>query len=209
MINYEDYYYMVDSMHTDENMEYENPIVTYFSDYLFKVHSYLFEPIEENYAPLRLIDLMKEAKNYIKDLIAFYLNKKPKTLRQFISLNDLNDDKEYSEVFIFTLNHDTLVEQYLTGNNINFSDGFVLRDNNVRICDSNSFNERINLFKLHGSINWVNFDTADPYEKKVCIYLQPQREFFHPVINLGSFNKLNEYKKGINFCKASVGNGIS
>ncbi len=199
IITYEDYYYMIDSMHTDENMEYENPVVKYYSDYLFKVHSYLFEPIEENFAPLRLIDLMSEAKNYIKDLIAIYLKKPPKILTQFNIFSDLNDDEEYSKIYIFTLNHDTLLEQYLTGSYIKFADGFVLKDNDIRLWDSNSYNEKINLFKLHGSVNWANYDTADPYEKKVCIYLKPQREFFHPVINLGSFNKLNEYSKGINF----------
>jgi hypothetical protein len=89
-INYEDYYYMIDAMHTDENMEYENPIVTYFSDYLFKVHTHLFEPIEENFAPLRLLDLMGEAKNYIKDLIAIYLNKPPKGLTQFDIFSKIN-----------------------------------------------------------------------------------------------------------------------
>jgi hypothetical protein len=92
-----------------------------------------------------------------------------------------------------------LIEQCLIENNIGFSDGFVLKDNIARVWNPNSFNEKINLLKLHGSINWVNFDTDDPYEKKVCIYLQPQHEFFHPAIILGSFNKLSEYSRGINF----------
>ncbi len=199
IMNYEDYYYMIDSMHTDENMEYENPIVTFFTDYLFKVHTYLFEPIDEFYAPLRIIDLMGEAKNYIKDLIALYLSKPAKNLEQFNFISNINIDKDYSKVFVFTLNHDTLIEQYFFKNNISFSDGFIDNKSNARFWDPNSFKEKINLLKLHGSINWRNYDTDDSYEKEVCIYNKSQRDFFHPIINIGSFNKLNEYSKGINF----------
>lgn len=200
-INYEDYYYMIDSMHTDQNMEFENPIIEYFSDYLFKVHTSVFEPLCDLYSPLRLIDLMGEAKNYIRDLVAFYLYKTPNDLTQFSLLNDINSDRDYTQAFISTLNHDTLIEQYLRTNKIPFSDGFVNENDNARIWNPDSYKEKINLFKLHGSIDWSYFKSDDPYEKKICIYNSPPRDLDtdSPVLIMGSFNKLREYSRGAIF----------
>lgn len=198
-INYEDYYYLIDSMHSDQNMEFENPLVDYFADFLLKEHPSLFKPLCDYYSPIRLIDLMSEAKNCIKDLITHYLNKKPANLSQFSLIEELSNDEKLLKVFLFTLNHDTLVEQYLTTNKIKFSDGFIQKNPSVRVWDYESFNQKINLFKLHGSINWSYSLNSDPYEKKVCIYLSPTRDIPEKAILIGSFNKLPAYSKGINF----------
>ena len=61
---------------------------------------------------------------------------------------------------IVTLNHDTLVEQYLHQACVEIVDGFGPRDGDVRwyddrVYDSNSC--KVRLFKLHGSINWREF----------------------------------------------------
>lgn len=200
-MNYEDFFYMIDSMHSDENMEFENPLVEYFSDHLFKVHSYLFEPLCELYAPLRLIDLMGEAKNYIRDIVANYLDKKPNDLCQFNLLNEVNADSNYDKIFIFTLNHDLLVEQLLLKNCITYSDGFTDKNEETRVWDKEAFTDRFNLLKLHGSINWSRFDTDDPYEKKVHIYKIPHRNSSadSPAIIVGSFNKLRDYSRSTFF----------
>jgi len=198
-MNYEDYFYFIDTIYADESMDFENPIVAYFSDYLFKVHSSLFEPMEEYFNSLRIIDLMKEAKNYIKDLVAHYLNKKPEDLSQFNLIENLVNDEKLNKIYLFTLNHDTLVEQYLRVNKIIFSDGFVQENVTTKIWNPQSFNEKINLFKLHGSIDWSFSLSSDSYEKKVCIYLVPQRDTPETAILIGSFNKLPAYTKGINF----------
>lgn len=198
-MNYEDYYYMFDSMHSDQNMEFENPLVEYFSDYLFKVHTSLFEPLCDLYSPLSLIDLMGEAKNYIKDLITYYLNKKTENLSQFNFIGDINNDENLSQVYLFTLNHDTLLEQYLRTSNIKYSDGFVQKNDTIKMWDPESYREKINLFKLHGSIDWSYSLSDDPYEKKVCIYLTSPLDKPETAILIGSFNKLPAYSKGINF----------
>lgn len=196
IINYEDYYYMADSLNTDENTEYENPIVAYFSNNLLNKHTYLFKPIDGS---IDLNKLTEEAKNYIKDLITDSLKKAPSNLEQFKIVSNVNSDNDYEKAFIFTLNHDTLIEQYLLENKILFSDGFVSKDNEIKIWEYKSFKEKINLLKLHGSINWFNYDTNDSYEKNVCIYNNPPRDYFRALINIGSFNKLTEYSRGINF----------
>lgn len=198
-MNYEDYFYMVDSMHSDQNMEFENPLVEYFSDYLFKVHTSLFEPLCDLYSSIRLIDLMSEAKNYIRDLVEHYLRKEPVDLSQFSLLKDLYSDENLSKVYLFTLNHDTLIERYLKAENLNYSDGFVQKNDEAKVWNPESFSEKINLFKLHGLVNWSYSLDDDPYEKKVCIYLKPQRDISETVILIGSFNKLQAYSKGISF----------
>jgi len=61
---------------------------------------------------------------------------------------------------IVTLNHDTLVEQFLDENRVDFIDGFGERDGDVRwykdtVYDAGS--PKVRVFKLHGSIDWYSF----------------------------------------------------
>ena len=200
-MNYEDYFYMIDSMHSDENMEFENPLVEYFSDHLFKVHSYLFEPLCDFYSSINLITLMSEAKNYIRDIVAFYLGKIPDNLCQFNLLNEVNADSNYHKIFVSTLNHDLLIEEFFLKNCIKFSEGFTDKNKETKVWDNEAFTDRFNLLKLHGSINWSRFDSNDPYEKKVCIYKSTRRTSGEesPVIIVGSFNKLKDYSHGAFF----------
>lgn len=61
---------------------------------------------------------------------------------------------------IITLNHDTLVEQLLTENEIPFVDGFGERDGSVRWFDDALFDAvdaHIRIIKPHGSVNWYSF----------------------------------------------------
>jgi len=61
---------------------------------------------------------------------------------------------------IVTLNHDTLVEQFLDENEVDFIDGFGERDGDVRwykdtVYDAGS--PKVRVLKLHGSIDWYSF----------------------------------------------------
>jgi hypothetical protein len=62
-----------------------------------------------------------------------------------------------------TLNHDTLLEQYLSANNIPYIDGFGEPDGDVRWAEDSVYDAlmpRVRLLKLHGSINWYSFSRA-------------------------------------------------
>lgn len=75
-------------------------------------------------------------------------------------LRDLASDATVDELSIVTLNHDTLVEQFLSANGIGYADGFGECDGDVRWSDDKVFDEgyaRVRLLKLHGSINWHTF----------------------------------------------------
>lgn len=65
--------------------------------------------------------------------------------------------REYSLLDIFTVNYDTLIEQFSTVYKIELSDGFESR------WDSNAFarSKDIRLYKLHGSITWYKTDHGD------------------------------------------------
>lgn len=60
---------------------------------------------------------------------------------------------------IVTLNHDTLVEQFLSTNRVDFVDGFGASDGDVRWYEEDLYNSdaaRVRIFKLHGSVNWYS-----------------------------------------------------
>lgn len=60
---------------------------------------------------------------------------------------------------IFTLNHDLLIENLLRQRFIPFSDGFGDKDGSLtRFSWSWKAEDRVRLFKLHGSINWFRYD---------------------------------------------------
>jgi len=78
----------------------------------------------------------------------------------FELLLELTTTQTIEQLNIVTLNHDTLVEQYLTQNGVAFVDGFGPRDGDVRWYDDGVYDSgqaRVRVFKLHGSVNWREF----------------------------------------------------
>lgn len=77
----------------------------------------------------------------------------------FDLISELALSPDIEELNIVTLNHDTLVEQFLAANGIAFSDGFGTRDGDVRWSDDRVYanGAHVRLFKLHGSIDWYTF----------------------------------------------------
>jgi hypothetical protein len=72
----------------------------------------------------------------------------------------LANSPKVQQLNIITLNHDTLVEQFLSANKVSSVDGFGVQDGGVRWFDDNVYESaeaRVRLFKLHGSINWYSF----------------------------------------------------
>ncbi len=72
---------------------------------------------------------------------------------------DLASAPALNQLDIVTLNHDTLVEQFLASRGITFGDGFGPPDGDVRWSDDATYDapSRVRLFKLHGSVNWYSF----------------------------------------------------
>jgi hypothetical protein len=75
-------------------------------------------------------------------------------------LFELATARQIEQLNIVTLNHDTLVEQFLSAHGVEFADGFGPPDGDVRWGDDKAFDDaktRVRLFKLHGSVNWYSF----------------------------------------------------
>jgi hypothetical protein len=75
-------------------------------------------------------------------------------------IRELAQSTDIEQLNIVTLNHDTLVEQFLLTNGIEFADGFGERDGDVRWSDDKVYadpDRHVRLFKLHGSIEWYLF----------------------------------------------------
>jgi len=113
------------------------------------------------------------------------------------------------------VNHDTLIEQELQRARIEFSDGFELRtptSNYWEATLSKASKCRVNLCKLHGSIDWYRYqpDPASPNRQLVGRALNG--DFWHTLdfsgsrqwplspfseMLIGSFNKILDYSGGI------------
>lgn len=199
-MNYEDYYNLLEQLYFEEAGEIENPIVKFFASHLFQTHSDLFEPIL-NHDKLRLIDLLSFARCYIRFIVARELNKRPNEIKQFRFIRELINNFGTEKIYIFTLNHDLLLELFFSNANLKFSIGFEENDNSKKVWNKNSYKDKLNLIKLHGSIDWAITETSNPYNKNVQI-LDPNNCLTltdSPEILIGSINKYFGYSRKIYF----------
>lgn len=212
-MNYEDLFFIVNQIYECEVREYENPIVQFYIDHVRPGVEKNHPSSERNLENLR--ELTYETKNYIRDLTWRSLHTEPLTLDQFsIVKNSLDKDLK---VNVFTLNHDTLVEQYLYSNDISYCDGFDDIQNDVRFWNnsfSQSSNDEVNLIKLHGSIDWFRLrnDSGNYHDEQIGIPLVI--DYWHtktkdkeyrtppegrPEFLIGTFNKILQYTNEIFF----------
>lgn len=197
-LNYEDMYYLINALYEDENGEYVNPIVSRYCDDFRKQYTEIFKTRFPMIGDLRLIDLTREALDYIQDIVIQYLDNPQASVEHLKFLSEVDNDGSISKVNIFTINHDLLIEAFFNGN-ANFSDGFYSDGYGHRIWSPENFNKKISLLKLHGSINWYKILGKDYYDDRIGIYEFAQRNGERPLMLIGSFNKLLAYSRNINF----------
>lgn len=214
--NYEDLYYLSSQIHDSELGEYDNPAIQPLIDKILPdIKSLLVGGKKEIRKKWELHQLASESCNYISDVVWHLLNKKPKKIEHltFVKQCILNDD--FQKIFIFTINHDTLLEQFFAQYGIEYIDGFGQPINNVRYWSLDLFdnaNQKVHLFKLHGSINWFSFrsDAQDsdneviglPLESDIWHTKNPHGELQRPIDGrplflAGTFNKMLYYTSGI------------
>jgi hypothetical protein len=211
--NYEDLFYVVNQIHDSESGDHDNPVIGAFIDKIFPDIKELFITRENEHNEWNLKSLTTETKNYIRYIAWSVLSKSPSCLDYFGFIKHACFDEYLSNRDIFTLNHDTNIEQYLLKNHIQFVDGFGEPEYEVRYWNPDLFESESNmvrLFKLHGSIDWFEFSKANG-DRRIGIPLNNDIEhtkdsegnFHHlvnqgyPLILLGTFNKMMEYISGI------------
>ena len=198
-MNYEDYYYICDSINEDQRLNYENSIVAYYDQNLYQRFPNIFGEINESKNNQLLTDITSDAKKYIEDLVIDSLNKEPITLKHLDFLSDIEKDKDISKIYLFTLNHDNFLEKFFQSKKIEYSDGFVYGNAKCKIWNPDSFNFKVNILKLHGSIDWYYDSGSDWYDAHYYKNLVVSRENGRPIVLMGSFNKLNQYSRSIYF----------
>lgn len=213
--NYEDLYYVASQVFDSELREYENPIVGAFIE---KISNDL-QKIQVRYSrqeePWDVIKLFRESINYIRDVVWRMLLKEPEQISHLQSICDACSDVEISQVDIFTLNHDTLLEKAFEKRKITFNTGFGSEINNVSywhpkwLLDDKT---RVRLIKLHGSINWFRFSPNEYSYGTETVGIPGDWDIWHttdpsgerqtplggrPVFLAGTFNKMLHYTSEI------------
>ncbi|MGH7901017.1 MAG: hypothetical protein ACRENZ_04705, partial [Thermodesulfobacteriota bacterium] len=121
--NYEDLYYVANQISASIYGNHDNPVVQSFIDRISPdIKQILVKPIGGY--EWRLEELSHKAQEYIKFVIFYLLNKEPACLNHLSLLKDYYFDSDNCKLEIFTLNHDTVIEQFFNKNQIDYVDGF-------------------------------------------------------------------------------------
>ncbi len=212
--NYEDLYYASNQIDDCLSGEYDNPVVKAFADKIYPD----VEPLLDNRGIdkyWRLLNLVMEVNNYIKDVVRCMLvATTPKDTSYLKCIKEICNDDMFSSVDIFTLNHDTVLENFFVNNGIAFNDGFNKLTDNIKFWSQQSLDStgiKVRFFKLHGSINWFwveKFINNGMKERWIGLTLdnrsvpdiEPESGWFcdgRPLFLLGTFNKMLDYTSSI------------
>lgn len=119
--NYEDLFYLATQLHDDLLDEYENPAIRPF---ILDAHARFGDPTHRTGGSVsQLSGLAENATNYIRDVVGVMLSKPPTRTDYLKLFLDIANDNRVSELDLFTLNHDKLLEEYLASK-IDIIDGF-------------------------------------------------------------------------------------
>ncbi|MBI2267674.1 MAG: SIR2 family protein [Armatimonadetes bacterium] len=214
--NYEDLYYVSNQVLDTVTGEYDNPAVQPFIERILpRIQPLLIGKAGEIRERWSLGELAREAIHYIHDVVWCKLSMKPKQFDHLRSVRDACEDRQVSRVDLFTLNHDTVLEQYLSQDTIQFTDGFGEPVHDVRYWDPNLLENpsiKVRVLKLHGSVNWFRLrpDGGGWSEESIGISLKgdpdhtKSREGLRqlsvegrPKLLVGTFNKMLSYISGI------------
>ena len=205
--NYENLYYLASQIHDSELREYDNPAVQPLIDKIQPaVQSLLVPDVNGDRTEWSLSDLAYETVHYIYDIVW------RKLLSSTIDSSKLSLLTEAVQsgnpVDIFTLNHDTVIDECLRAAGVkNYADGFGEAINEVRYFSPEVYyttGNSVRIFKLHGSINWFRYDMGIgiPLNEDYWHTVDPQGNLqwpleARPVMLVGAFNKMLSYSEDI------------
>jgi len=201
-VNYEDVYYLLDFIEYNYYESEGNPAFKYiFKEFEPKIKNLLIplDPILEDSFDMNR--LLSESKRYIRQTVSKLLAKKAESFGGLKFLKELLLLKEYKSLDIFTLNHDTVLEQFFKFNNVPFNDGFQKGSHNIEIWNSQLFDnqDRINLYKIHGSVDWHYYDGESWEDNRICKIHEIEKydTISNAFILIGTHNKMSDYIKDL------------
>jgi len=202
--NYEDVFYVVNSLYDYLMSRLDDPIVHLAYSELRNImnKALIIWPDPDFQYPDKQVQLARETLAYINDLLIGMLEKLPSQLSGLHYLCDASRDEDFEAIDIFTLNYDRILERLFNSELIKFVDGFPQSMAGICRWDPSSFDNsstRIRLLKLHGSIDWYPIDGGigrpeigknwDELDEMRQIRYAPHR----PLILVGTLNKTFAY----------------
>ncbi len=212
-VNYEDLYYISRQLYEEDFHEIHNPAISDFYELIKQESAGLWKIRPDSYGDgFKFRELANESCQLIQDVVIVEISghKTPKGLEL---IAEIAKDAQFDNVDIFTINHDELVEEQLKSNEIEYVDGFGSQVGDVRPYSPSKYDSRakVQLFKLHGSVNWYRFrdelkDEFDfiaiPMIKDVERCKNDSGKYLDTLdhraqILTGTYNKISDYGYGI------------
>lgn len=203
-VNYEDIYYVLKQLNDSFSLEFENPAVHSLIEKLQAINYFSGDKLEK---------IVGEATKYIECIVWQMISYRKFTFDQFDIVPALIKDLNLQN--IISLNHDIVLETYLHQKGIEYHDGFEYTQYKypqwVGLEQAVSSN-RLNLFKLHGSVDWFEVGVLKPQQGNEVfklpknIYIQAvhheEEKFWGttdgtPKLLIGTFNKMLGYLSGM------------
>lgn len=213
---YEELYGVVEQLYNYGFGEHSDPIVRSYKDSVCRRVS----PIREYLAAHRgssvsCGELVRETRRYIQDCVSGLLEVErddPTYLSS--SLLAISRDVEIRRLHIFSLNHDTVIEQFLTSQAVQFVDGFVADSSSgYRSFDASEYDTspaKVALYKLHGSVDWRRYVPSrgtreDEKVVSTSVYVSgteahsfdEQDKLLDRLILVGTSNKVADYYRSV------------
>jgi hypothetical protein len=200
--NYEDIYYVVRQIYDSIILEYENPAVLGILQELIN---------RGNFDEGNIESIMKESVRFIESIVWQLIDVSKIKSNQFDIVDDLIKHANLNT--ILNLNHDLVLEDWLSSKSILFDDGF--QYDNKKVQEWKGFTNSPGLLKVckvHGSIDWFDCRIEKPYtyDNIVKIPRNFYAEYIHdldnaimapnsgrPYILIGTFNKMLGYLAGV------------
>lgn len=203
--NYEELYYILYQISDSESQEYENPAIYPLIQRINKE----FES-ELKFYESDLTRYINESKRYIHYIVYQLLQLSNGSLEQFKIISEI--EKLTANIDIFTLNHDILLETYFKKENKKFNIGFE-KSGSISVFNRDLLAKTggLNLYKLHGSIDWFVFQDKNGSSNLYCVPLDYDAQIDRyyklderlgltdglPHFLIGTFNKMLNYLSGV------------
>ncbi|MGA3288522.1 MAG: SIR2 family protein [Bacteroidota bacterium] len=194
---YEDMFSVVSQLGDSEYGEYDNPALFALREkILADSPQVLIGMGYKKSMNWTLAELCSETIQYIKCIVTIKIGEKHDNISYLETFSNLLEIDSVERMKIFTLNHDTLIENYLSEKGIDFVDGFGF-DGRRWVWDELNYElprkkKELKLLKLHGSISWF-YDTVE--DGKIIRKPLPNdiRDIEGPEILIGTINKILDY----------------
>jgi len=194
--NYEDFFQLSNSLSGYNNRPEFKPLMEYF---YAKIKFLLHSRKEENpKKKIEAFNLFDEVCNYISCIVwhKLSINFEEINLDYLQSIVDACNDNKINEIYIFTLNHDLVLEKLFKDEGIDYIDGFSNETNRVRYWKPELFETdcRVKLYKLHGSINWFEFLSETDPSNPIKLGIPLDRNYWHTRDENGNLQLPNDGK---------------